>query len=175
MTETVDEDKLSPFNELAATGPSPFKHLKNPGQRSFLIAYATVGMITRADAASGVSYGSHHKWMKEDPEYKEAFALAQEMAGDYAERVAYERAIKGVMKAVYYQGEIVGYDVVYSDGLLKFILKGAKPTKYRDNIDITSQGQELRIIIDDGQPVLLLPPQPLAIAGAPDRDDEDED
>jgi hypothetical protein len=41
----------------------------------------------------------------------------------------------GTVEAVFYQGKVVGYKLVYSDGLLQMMLKGAKPDKFRDRKD----------------------------------------
>lgn len=63
-----------------------------------------------------------------------AFALAWEQAldraGDVFEEEAVRRAVDGVDKDVYYKGEVVGQERVYSDGLLGKLLEGSKRDKY---------------------------------------------
>ena len=73
-----------------------------------------------------------HLWLEKDPEYVEAFQSAREQAGDRLEQEARRRAIEGVTEPVWYRGQIVGEVQKYSDTLLIFLLKGAKPEKYAE-------------------------------------------
>ena len=54
-------------------------------------------------------------------------------ACDALEAEARRRAVEGVRKPIYCQGEICGTVREYSDTLLFFLLKGAMPEKYRDD------------------------------------------
>ena len=101
-------------------------------KRAFLAAYAEVGTITRAAEIAGVERKSHYLWMAKDPAYVEAFAAAGEQAGDRLEQEARRRAIEGVTEPVWYRGQKVGEVQKYSDTLLIFLLKGAKPEKYAE-------------------------------------------
>jgi hypothetical protein len=137
---------------------------------ALLTAYANCGGVRRACEIAGVDTPLHYVWLQRDPNYKLAFDKAFEMAGDTLEQAAYERATKGVVKDVWHQGKIVGQEVVYSDGLTKFLLKGAKPARYRDNVDITTAGQSLRIVIDGyddsaaQDAILLAPPNSVNVS-----------
>src|SRR3990172_656220 len=139
--------RLDQANAVSSDGG--FECLANPNQRAFLAAYSRCGGINRAARLAGVARAMHHEWLK-DPAYQAAFDDAQGQAGDYLEGVAFSRAVEGVPKEVFCQGEVVGYTTEYSDSLLKLLLKGAKPLKYQDRGDLTTQGQGLRIIIDEG-------------------------
>ena len=44
------------------------------------------------------------------------------------------------MKAVYHMGEVVGTEREYSDTLLIFLLKGAMPEKYHENVKLEHDG-----------------------------------
>jgi hypothetical protein len=57
------------------------------------------------------------------------------------EEEARRRAIDGVNKAVYHKGKIVGYEKVYSDNLLMFMLKARRPDRFRDNSSIEYSGK----------------------------------
>ena len=73
--------------------------------------------------------------MSEDAEYREAFVLAQEEAADRLEDEAFRRAVEGVEKPVgWYKGKPGGVIREYSDVLLIFLLKGARPEKYADRV-----------------------------------------
>lgn len=68
---------------------------------------------------------------KRDPEFRAAWNEALERAADIFEAEAVRRAVDGVDKDVYYKGEVVGQERVYSDGLLGKLMEGAKPEKYQ--------------------------------------------
>lgn len=130
---------------------------------AFLIGYAFGGGVMAAERASGIDAGMHYIWQRNDPAYCEAFKLAQEVLGDILEQAAFDRAVRGIPRGVWYKGERVGEEAEPSDGLLRFLLKGAKPSKYMERADITSGGQSLRIIIGeqqvDKQPAVDRPPE----------------
>ncbi len=67
---------------------------------------------------------------KHDAAFATAWEQALDMAGDKFEDEATRRGVEGVDKDVYYKGEVVGTERVYSDGLLGKLLDGAKREKY---------------------------------------------
>lgn len=74
----------------------------------------------------------------------EAFRIAWEEAGKIGtkalESEAARRAYHGTLKPVYQKGMRVGQIREYSDTLLMFLLKGRKPKKYRDNVNVKHSG-----------------------------------
>ncbi len=115
---------------------SNFTEIDHIKKRRFLNAFAEMGGIRRAEDKAGVTRQSHYHWMKVDPEYAEAFHEAELMAGDVLENEAIRRAHDGVAKPVYQSRKLVGYIQEYSDTLLIFLLKGAKPEKYKERVQI---------------------------------------
>lgn len=101
----------------AALAWEPPGHIVTPEKREALRAYVTVGTVTGAMQAVGMSRQSWYRWQEEDPDFKEAVEDAQQAAADRLEAVAIDRATKA-------QGA--------SDVLLIFLLKGLRPEKYRD-------------------------------------------
>ena len=110
----------------------------------FLGAYAECGMITESARRAGVSTEAHYLWLK-DPDYKRAFEEAENRAVDRMADEAHRRAVEGNDEPIVYQGEIqrkldadgkpTGEPETvrrYSDNLLMFLMKGARPEKYRD-------------------------------------------
>ena len=142
-------------------------------QRAFLAAFALCGQVVKSAKLAHIDLQSHYNWLRTSPEYVKAFEEAIEKAGDMLEDVATRRAIEGVPKPVYYQGQECGIVIEYSDNLLKFLLKGAKPFKYMDRVDLTTRGRSLNIIIDgsdDGEQqdtwsALATGPQQLCLPG----------
>ena len=65
---------------------------------------------------------------------------AREEAADTLEAEARRRAIEGVEEPVFHKGERVGTVRKHSDLLLIFLLKGARPQKFRDNYQRAGTG-----------------------------------
>lgn len=105
---------------------------------AFLVAFAETGNVTRAAEVAKQDRTNHYRWMKDDPDYVEAFKSADLSAGDRLEQEARRRAVEGVTEPVYHKGGVVGEVQKYSDTLLIFLLKGAKPDKYADRQQIQS-------------------------------------
>jgi hypothetical protein len=104
-------------------------------QAAFLTALVTFrGHHTRAARAAKVGRASHYRWL-EDETYKALYARAMAMVTTALEDEALRRAHDGIRKGIYYQGERVGNELVYSDGLMMFMLRAANPKKYRENHD----------------------------------------
>lgn len=78
-------------------------------------------------------------WKKTDPQFASAYDDAIEDGHDVLEDEALRRAVDGVARDVYYQGEVVGQEQQYSDGLLQFMLAGRRPERYRPNHQINTQ------------------------------------
>jgi hypothetical protein len=78
----------------------------------------------------------HYHWLQRDAAYQAAFSEAQQMVGDWLEEVAVRRATEGEAP---------------SDVLLIFLLKAAKPAKYRE-----TQRQTDRPAISDLLTAVLL-------------------
>lgn len=103
----------------------------------FLEAFAQLGTISHAAEVAGINRSTHYLWMEQDPDYRAAYREAEQKAIEALEREARRRAIEGVEEPVYHQGRVVGGVQKYSDTLLIFLLKGARPDKYRERVDLT--------------------------------------
>jgi len=68
-----------------------------------------------------------NRFLKNDPEFAQAFKEAEDAAGDAAVAEVIRRGKDGVLKAKYHQGEVVGYEVEYSDTLLLAYVKSLRP------------------------------------------------
>lgn len=112
--------------------------------------------MTKAATAARIHRSIHYRRLKADPAYKAAFDEAQETAIGILEDEAHRRAVEGVDEPLTYQGQF-SYDAKiddagnlvldaegrpmrgkvltvrkYSDSLLQFLLRGARPEKYRE-------------------------------------------
>ena len=110
--------------------------------------YLEVATIFHAAAALGMSRQTHYSWLDHDPEYAAAFADAKETAVAVLEKEARRRAVEGVDKPVYQGRRLVGHIREYSDVLLIFLLKAARPDVYRDRVSHEHAGVP-------GKPILV--------------------
>ena len=95
-----------------------FPTISHIGKRAFLTAYMQCGQLRHSCRQTGLDHTNHYYWLKTDPAYAEAFTQAREYAVDHLEDIAMARAT-AVEKP--------------SDILLIFLLKAARPEKYRDH------------------------------------------
>lgn len=115
-------------------------------QQAFLDALAVRGNVRDACLAAGVPRRTVYDWRNADPEFATHWDTALDMAADTMEREAWRRAVEGTEKPVFGprgpnkgSGEI-GRIREYSDTLLIFLLKAARPQKYRERIDQQHSG-----------------------------------
>jgi hypothetical protein len=102
---------------------------------------------TEAEACSVV--GIHRvvleQW-KQDPKFLTRLKIAHADMADKLEKEAIRRAVKGVEEEVYYQGDVVGTKVNYSDSVLLSLLKGMKPEVYGDRREINANIKMFSIV-----------------------------
>ena len=133
---------------------SPFSEIQHPKKRAFLTAYANTGKKGLAAELAGIERSTiYTRQWREDAQFQEALERAQLMAVDVLEGEAHRRAVEGWEEPVgWYKGEAGGVVRKYSDLLLIFLLKGIRPEKYRErmemrgafaNIDISQLPDEL--------------------------------
>lgn len=101
--------------------------------RKLLDAYAETCNIVQACKKANVPRRNHYRWLGQYPAYAAAFKKRQLIGGEFLESVAVERASRGWLEPVLYQGEIATHVRRYSDGLMMFLLRGMLPEKYGVN------------------------------------------
>ena len=121
----------------------------------FLKSFEELGNISKAAQLAGINRREHYFWINGDPEYAKAFENSEKIAADTLESEGYRRALEGVDEPVVYQGNFT-YPLdkngipdkskspisirKYSDTLLIFLLKGARPDKYKDRHELGGPG-----------------------------------
>ncbi len=113
----------------------------SPKKKAFLAAFSECASVSHAAAAAKVSRRQHYRWLK-DAEYGQAFKEAKEKGIEGLEREARRRGLEGITRTVWYGGEPVGEEKVYSDTLLIFMLKAARPQVYRERYEVSSPEPE---------------------------------
>lgn len=125
----------------------------HPKKRAFLAAFAETGNISLSCQAAGVRRSTYYEWTEHDGAFGVALAAAREAAIDKLEEEARRRAVEGVTRetGVYHNGKLIATEVEikYSDTLLIFLLKGLRPEKYRERMDVTGTGAVVKVVDRD--------------------------
>lgn len=107
---------------------------------AFLAALAETGNVTTSAGLASTSRGAVYHYRDRDAVFATAMNDALEEAADRLESEARRRAVDGVEETVYYRGEACGAIRRYSDGLLMFLLKGTRPSKFREHHALEHSG-----------------------------------
>ncbi len=150
-TETLHNSYEDRFRKIVCSPSS--EHLKLMdvdstfpinAQTKFLQCIAATGSLAYSLREVGVSRNSLNKALNEDTEFSCLYEEALFYASDMLELEARRRAVDGVEKGVYYQGELVDYEKQYSDRLLDVLLKANKANKFANRTDLRIQNNDIR-------------------------------
>lgn len=114
----------------------------------FFKALATGMSVTGAAIRAGYSRSSVYDYREFEPAFKQRWDDAVEQGNDAFEDELRRRAVDGVDKPVFYQGEICGHVREYSDTLLALGVKARRPDKYRENVDLRHSGNVTVNVVD---------------------------
>ena len=131
---TVAETKYTALTEMAI--------------EAFLHLVATTGNITKSCEALRINRLTIYHMKQEDEGFRLKLHAAQARGYDAWEDEAARRAFSGHERKVFQQGMLVGTTTEYSDTLATFMLRGAKPEKYREKPGID-------LVVKDGATVSL--------------------
>jgi hypothetical protein len=109
----------------------------------YLAAFSVDGMLTTGMKAAGVGNHVVYQWREMD----DAFVMREnELRAELADRLeseAIRRAHDGWDRPIYQRGVLCGYERVYSDSLLKLMLAAVRPEKFRENINVSGQVEQI--------------------------------
>lgn len=108
-------------------------------ERAFLATLSNTGNVRAACTAAKVGRSTVYDRRQSSEAFDAAWAEAIEQAADMMEAEALRRAVHGVQEPVYYKGKIVGHVLKYSDVMLIFLLKAARPEKFRERFEHTGK------------------------------------
>lgn len=112
-------------------------------EKALLTAIQQTGNLTLASQVAGIDRRTVYKRYRIDDKFREEYDNAMDAGIDILEAEARRRAMAG------------------SDTLLIFLLKGARPEKYRDNYHVETSSRPTTYVIDLG-----LPDDPTPLADA---------
>jgi hypothetical protein len=109
-------------------------------REAFLESLREFAIVQKACDAANISRPAVYAWRKSDPDFAAAWDEAKRDAADTLEDEAYRRARDGVIEeSVDKDGNHIKR-VKYSDTLLIFLLKGAKPEVYKERLSSEISG-----------------------------------
>ena len=137
------------MSELSSdSGPSWPESWMGP----FLDRLAETGNVLKAARFAKKPRGTVYRMRVRDEAFARAWEEAKKAAVELVlEPEAFRRAVEGVTKKIYYQGQKIGTERQYSDTLLIFLLKAHAPEKYSEriraesinaNVDVTKLSNE---------------------------------
>jgi hypothetical protein len=90
--------------------------------------------VTNKDAAAACGCGTKYfqRRRAEDPEFEADYQAARADGDDVIRAEVHRRGVKGVKRAIYHDGKVVGHKQEYSDQLLMFLAKSRMPAEFGD-------------------------------------------
>lgn len=108
--------------------------------QQFLDELAESGNVLATAEMLNLDRRALYRLRKEDPEFAHGWDEAMDQAADALEVEARRRAVEGWDEPVFYQGIESGMVRKFSDTLLIFLLKGARPEKFRERTSTELSG-----------------------------------
>lgn len=128
-------------------------------QDAFISEFSKCGVVGRACESSGVGIKAVWERRKTSAEFSSRYEEAKKKAGDVLKEEARRRAVDGLLRKKFGKG---GEPIIdpetgkqycereYSDTLLIFLLKGAFPEEFRENVR-----QQVEVTGHNGGPIQL--------------------
>ena len=111
----------------------------------FLESLSVCANVTQAVQKAGACRSAVYEYRSKHPEFAAQWEAAYQAAVDDLEAEAWRRAVRGTDEPVFQRGEHVGDIRKYSDALMVELLRGHRPKRYRNRIEITVREEARRI------------------------------
>jgi hypothetical protein len=109
----------------------------------YLAGFAADCTLTTGCRAASIDNRTVYRWREMDDEFAMRENELRMQLADRLESEAIRRAYEGFDRPVFQGGQLVGYERVYSDSLLKLMLSAVKPEKFRENINVSGQVEQI--------------------------------
>lgn len=120
----------------------PRSHRTPLKESKFIEALRESASVTKACEMVAIGRRTAYDWRLADPVFAQKWDETLADAVEDLEAEARRRAIVGIEKGVWHQGKLVGTELQYSDTMLIFLLKAAKPDRYRDRTSVEHTGKD---------------------------------
>lgn len=117
---------------------SPMSYQDDPRWGVFLEQVIRVPDRTTALATAQITLSEYYERIDADTDFASECSKAFDLGIDSLEDLAVKRAVFGVEKPVWWNGQVVGYETQYSERLLIFLLSGNR-SKYRGEGEKSTQ------------------------------------
>ena len=121
---------------MTAIQPVPLPQWAEP----YIEALQMHGMEHTAAVTAGTTVRAVRKLIEQHEEFAYAVDAALEASADKVEAEVRRRAIDGVEKGIYYQGDLVATELQYSDSLLLALAKAKRRREFGDKAEISGPG-----------------------------------
>ncbi len=130
-------EALTPEVARALTEGYEWEGVDNPAKIMFLSALAVCGVVAMASRIAGINRNTIYSSWQHDEAFMKQFNFAKTRpACDILEAEAWRRAVDGVDKPLFHNGEVVATITTYSDTLLQTLLKANMPEKYGTRVKL---------------------------------------
>lgn len=102
---------------------------------------AETGNVSMACRSGRIGRRTAYDWRDTDEAFKKLWDEAIDIATDALEAEARRRAVQGWNEPVFQGGVKVGAVRKYSDRMLEILLKGHRPEKFRERVDMKHSGR----------------------------------
>jgi len=153
LITSANPEMLDLFGEPVQTTSSSLSHALAQGLvahtlpltpervAAFMNALETLGNAAAAAQLTQLSRAALYSQRRSDPAFRQRWDDAMLIGIEAQEDEMRRRAFKGVLRPVFYKGDVCGYTTEYSDSNAQFLMKGAKPEIYaRERLDVTMKG-----------------------------------
>lgn len=107
---------------------------------TFLSVLSETANVSEACRQAKIYRQWAYEQREKDAEFSRLWDEAVEISTDALEAEARRRALEGVEKPVFYQGQECGRIREFSDTLMVVLLKAHRPEKYKDRQDVNHSG-----------------------------------
>lgn len=111
-------------------------------QKEFIRLLSETGNVSKCCKALNLDRETVYRYRRSNKKFAKEWEIAKEAYIGLLEDESWRRAFKGIDKAVWYKGELVGIEKQFSDTLLMHRLNAERPDKYqyRQRIDANVNG-----------------------------------
>lgn len=109
----------------------------------------SLGNVTEASAAVGMSRETHYAWLKDDPEYSAAVASLKNVALDFAESQLKKLMEGAERQALTHDGEVVTIkDAPNTSAVIFYLKTQGKQRGYIERQELSTEIKSINITID---------------------------
>lgn len=140
--QTLVPRDQAPAEVLPELLQRPYENGSQKWMRPFLEAFEMFHTVADACKAANVGRSTVYRHRVADEDFALAWLDVETLTTELMEKEAFRRATKGLVRNVYdARGNLLREELIFSDTLLIFLLKGRKPEVYRDRVDHRHSGE----------------------------------